>query len=114
MLNIDENWTVEAVSNIVKNCMEHTPVDGSIDIEYGENPLYTYINIKDTGEGISNEDLPHIFERFYKGKNAGKDSVGIGLAFARQIINMEKGSIEVTSKKGQGSSFLIKFYKAAV
>ena len=114
LLNIDENWTVEAVSNIVKNCMEHTPASGSIDIEYGENPLYTYIRIKDTGEGISNEDLPHIFERFYKGKNAAKDSVGIGLAFARQVINMENGSIEVSSRKGEGSSFFIKFHKGAV
>lgn len=114
MLNIDENWTVEAVSNIVKNCMEHTPEFGSINIEYGENPLYKYISIKDTGEGISDEDLPHIFERFYKGKNAGKDSVGIGLAFAKQIIIKENGSIEVTSKKGEGSTFFIKFYKGAV
>lgn len=114
MLNIDENWTVEAVSNIVKNCMEHTPEFGSINIEYGDNPLYKYISIKDTGEGIAEEDLPHIFERFYKGKNAGKDSVGIGLAFARQIISMENGSIEATSKKDEGSCFLIKFYKGAV
>lgn len=111
MLKLDENWTVEAISNIVKNCMEHTPEGGSIDIEYGENPIYAYISITDTGEGISEKDLPHIFERFYKGENAGKDSVGIGLAFARQIINMENGSIEVTSQKGEGSSFFIKFYK---
>lgn len=111
MLKLDENWTVEAISNIVKNCMEHTPEGGSIDIEYGENPIYTYISIKDTGEGISDKDIHHIFERFYKGENAGKDSVGIGLAFARQIINMENGSIEVTSQKGEGSSFFIKFYK---
>lgn len=114
MGNLDENWTVEAISNIVKNCMEHTPEGGSINIEYGENPIYTYISISDTGEGISEEDLPHIFERFYKGKNAGKDSVGIGLAFAKQIINMENGSIEVTSKNGEGSCFFVKFYKSSV
>lgn len=111
---IDENWTVEAVSNIVKNCMEHTPENGTISIEYGENPLYKFIKIKDTGEGISEEDLPHIFERFYKGKNAGKDSVGIGLAFARQIINMQNGTIEVSSQKSQGSIFCIKFYKSTI
>lgn len=109
-INVDENWTVEAIANIVKNCMEHTDIGGNIDIAYGKNPLYYYIIIKDNGVGIAEEDLPHIFKRFYKGKNAGKDSVGIGLAFAKQILNMEGGSIEVTSKEGKGSQFLIKFY----
>lgn len=113
-IKLDENWTVEAIANIVKNCMEHTPENGRISITYGNNPLYKYICIEDNGVGISEEDLPHIFKRFYKGKNAGKDSVGIGLAFAKQIINMEGGNIEVTSKKGEGSRFLIKFYKGAV
>ena len=94
--------------------MEHTPENGTISIEYGENPLYKFIKIKDTGEGISEADLPHIFERFYKGKNAGKDSVGIGLAFARQIINMQNGTIEVSSQKSQGSIFYIKFYKSTI
>ncbi len=109
-INVDENWTVEALANIVKNCMEHTREGGAIHITYGKNPLYNYICIRDNGVGISDEDLPHIFERFYKGKNAAKDSVGIGLAFAKQIINMENGNIEVTSKEGEGSRFLIKFY----
>ena len=111
LLNVDENWTVEAISNIVKNCMEHTGEGGMISISYGKNPLYSYITIKDNGAGINEQDLPHIFERFYKGKNAGKDSVGIGLAFAKQIINMENGTIEVTSREEEGSSFLIKFYR---
>ena len=110
-VNVDENWTVESISNIVKNCMEHTPKDGTIFIKYGKNPLYDYIIISDNGVGILDEDLPHIFKRFYKGKNASKDSVGIGLAFAKQIINMENGSIEVKSKQGEGTSFYIKFYK---
>ena len=113
-IRVDENWTVEAIANIVKNCMEHTPVNGQIDITYGKNPLYDYINIKDNGVGIASEDLPHIFKRFYKGKNASKDSVGIGLAFARQIITMEGGNIEVTSTKDVGSCFNIKFYKGAI
>lgn len=110
-VKLDTNWTVEAISNIVKNCMEHTPVGGRIDITYGKNPLYDYICIRDNGAGIAKEDLPHIFKRFYKGKNASKDSVGIGLAFAKQIINMENGSIDVTSKEGEGTSFVIKIYR---
>lgn len=114
LIKVDENWTVEALSNIVKNCMEHTPVNGQITISYGRNPLYEYITIADNGAGIASEDLPHVFKRFYKGKNAGKDSVGIGLAFAKQIINMENGSIEVTSKTGEGSKFVIKFYRGTV
>ena len=76
--------------------------------------MYEYITIADNGVGIAPEDLPHVFKRFYKGKNAGKDSVGIGLAFAKQIINMENGSIEVTSKTGEGSKFVIKFYRGTV
>lgn len=110
-VKLDVNWTVEAIANIVKNCMEHTPVDGRIDIAYGKNPLYDYIAIEDNGAGIVEEDLPHIFKRFYKGKNASKDSVGIGLAFAKQIINMENGSIDVTSTPNQGTKFLIKIYR---
>ncbi len=114
LIKIDENWTVEALSNIVKNCMEHTQDSGQITITYGQNPLYEYITIADNGVGIASEDLPHVFKRFYKGKNAGKDSVGIGLAFAKQIINMENGNIEVTSKQGEGSQFVIKFYRGTV
>lgn len=110
-VKLDTNWTVEAIANIVKNCMEHTPVNGRIDITYGKNPLYDYINIEDNGTGIAEEDLPHIFKRFYKGKNASKDSVGIGLAFAKQIINMENGSIDVVSEQDKGTKFIIKIYR---
>ncbi len=114
LINADENWIAEAISNIVKNCVEHTNYGGNITIKYGENPLFTYITIQDNGKGIEPKDLPHIFERFYKGKNADKDSVGIGLAFAKQIINLLNGSIEVTSKENEGSIFFIKFYKSSV
>lgn len=108
--NADMNWTVEALSNIVKNCMEHTPEGGSITIEYGQNAIYSFVSVKDTGDGIDSDDLPHIFERFYKGKNSGKDSVGIGLAMAKMIISLEEGKIEVSSKRGEGTEFLIKLY----
>lgn len=83
----DMNWSIEALVNIIKNCVEHTFSSGSLDISYEENSLYTEIVIKDSGEGIDKKDLPHIFKRFYKGKSSSKeDSVGIGLAMAKSII----------------------------
>ncbi len=108
---LDFSWTMEALGNIVKNCMEHTPQGGSIIIRYEQTSFYTMINIEDNGEGIAKEDLPHIFERFYKGKNSSPDSVGIGLALAKQIISLQKGVITVESSAGVGTSFTIKFYR---
>ncbi|HPU21790.1 MAG TPA: HAMP domain-containing sensor histidine kinase [Thermoclostridium caenicola] len=110
----DSNWTAEALANIVKNCMEHTPAGGRITIAFSENSLYTDITISDNGEGIHKQDLPHIFKRFYKGKNAHQDSIGIGLAMSRSIIENQNGTIEVSSEKGKGTTFTVKFYKGVV
>lgn len=107
----DMNWTVEALINILKNCIEHTPEKGSIEITYAENPVYTLISVADSGSGIDLEDLPYIFNRFYKGKNAGDDSVGIGLAMSGAIVSSQGGDITVKSEPGRGSEFTIKFYK---
>lgn len=106
----DLNWTVEALLNVVKNCVEHTPRGGSITIAARQNPLYTLITVADTGEGIAAEDQPHLFERFYKGKNASRDSVGIGLAMARTILRAQGGDISVKSRPGEGSVFSIKVF----
>ncbi len=110
----DFNWTAEALINILKNCIEHTKDGGEIKISFIENELYTEIIISDNGKGIAKEDLPYIFQRFYKGKNAGEDSVGIGLAMAYSIIKSQQGDIEVKSKIGQGTGFFIKFYKQVI
>lgn len=107
----DYHWSLEAVLNVVKNCLEHTPQGKKVDISFAENPLYTEIRIQDEGCGIAKEDLPHIFERFYKGKNASKDSVGIGLALAQSIVQGQGGDISVYSIEGKGSTFSIKWYK---
>lgn len=107
----DFNWTVEALINILRNCVEHTQRNGSIDISFAENVLFTEITIKDNGKGIRREDLPYLFNRFYKGKNASDESVGIGLAMAHSIITNQNGHIEVSSNLGEGTTFLIKFYK---
>ena len=107
----DRNWAIEAISNIIKNCMEHTPENGHIMVRASENILYTKIIIEDTGPGINKDDLPHIFERFYKGKNSATSSVGIGLALSKMIIQNQNGSIKAENKKEGGSRFIIKFYK---
>lgn len=110
----DLYWTTEALINIIKNCIEHTGEDGRISIFFDENPLFTEIKISDNGSGIEKEDLPYIFKRFYKGKNAGEDSVGIGLAMAKTIVTSQNGDINVSSRKNEGTCFIIKFYKVTV
>lgn len=110
----DLNWTTEALINIIKNCIEHTGEDGRISIFFDENPLFTEIKISDNGSGIEKEDLPYIFKRFYKGKNAGEDSVGIGLAMAKSIVTSQNGDINVSSRKNEGTCFTVKFYKVTV
>ena len=106
----DLNWQVEAIINILKNCIEHSSENSFINIEVIDNKIYKEIIIKDSGEGIDKKDLLHIFERFYKGKNSSKDSVGIGLALAKKIIEMNNGSISVNSVKGKGTVFTIRYY----
>ncbi|PIH03137.1 sensor histidine kinase [Clostridium combesii] len=110
----DLNWTIEALINIIKNCIEHTQEGGIISISFDENPLFTEIKIWDNGNGIQKEDLPYIFKRFYKGKNASEESIGIGLAMAKSIIISQNGDINVTSRKNEGTCFNIKFYKVAI
>lgn len=107
----DLNWTSEAVINILKNCVEHTPEGGEISISFAENALYTEVIIADNGKGIPKEELPYVFQRFYKGKNASEDSVGIGLALSHSIITSQNGDFNIKSEKGIGTQFHIKIYK---
>ena len=107
----DIEWSSEALGNIIKNCIEHTKEGGNLDISYEENPIYSEIVIKDNGEGIDKEDIPNIFKRFYKGKNSKSDSVGIGLAMAKSIIESQNGDIYVKSEKNMGTEFHITFHK---
>lgn len=107
----DAKWQIEAITNILKNCIEHSKEDSTITIDIDSNKIYKQITIRDNGEGIDEKDLPHIFERFYKGKNSSKDSVGIGLALAKTIIEKDNGSIKVDSIKGKETKFTIKYYE---
>ena len=110
----DMDWLAEAVGNIVKNSMEHTPEGGQISINAEENAIYTVLTIEDTGKGFDKNDIAHIFERFYKGKNSGSESVGIGLALCRTIITGLDGTIKAENGKNGGARFEIRFYKNVV
>lgn len=109
----DPSWTAEALTNIMKNCSEHMG-EGRLFITAHENPLYSEIVIRDTGSGIDPTDLPHLFERFYKGKNSGESSVGIGLALCRMIIAKQNGTVKAENVRGGGAMFTVRLYKGAV
>lgn len=106
-------WTAEALGNILKNCMEHTPDSGTITVTAEETALFTQITVEDTGPGFSEKDIPHLFERFYKGDNASESSYGIGLALARMVITAQNGTIQAMNTDS-GAKFVIKFYKQVI
>lgn len=110
----DMNWSVEAVQNIIKNCLEHTNDNGILEISTNKANVYNELIIKDNGSGIDKDDLPHIFERFYHGKNSSSDSVGIGLALSKEILSNQNARIEVSSTANKGTEFRIRFYKTVV
>ena len=112
-LNCDLVWTAEALGNILKNCMEHTPEGGIVTVTSSETALYTQIEVEDTGDGFAPKDIPHLFERFYKGSNASENSYGIGLALARTVIMTQNGAVQAMNGK-KGAKFVLKFYKQVI
>lgn len=110
----DENWSIEAFENIIKNCLEHTEDGGALNITANTTNVYNEFVISDNGCGIAKEDLPHIFERFYHGKNSSAESVGIGLALSKAVFAKENADISVESQEGIGTKFIIRFYKFVV
>lgn len=109
VITADLEWTMEALMNLMKNCMEHNR-GGIIHCSYAQNPLYTEIFIRDEGEGFVREDIPHLFERFYRGKNAGEGGIGIGLALSKEIIERQNGTIRAKNAAEGGALFEIRFY----
>jgi len=105
----DSKWQVEALTNILKNGIEHSKNGSNIEIKYEQNPVYSFVSIQDHGSGISEKDKKHIFERFYKGEKADPNSIGIGLALSKTIIEEDKGTIQVESDS-QGTTFIIKYF----
>lgn len=109
-INCDYKWQIEALTNILKNSIEHSYENNKVLIESSENNAYVKITIKDFGAGIAKEDINHIFERFYKGKDSDYDSIGIGLALSKSIIEKQNGKISVESRN-DGTTFTIKYFK---
>ena len=110
----DPLWLKEALLNIVKNCMEHTPAGGAVTVDVNDTAVATEIVIRDTGPGIDEEDLPRLFERFYRGKNAGPNSVGIGLAFTNQVVRALGGTVRVKNAPDGGAVFTVRLIKMNV
>lgn len=106
----DLEWTSEAVVNVLKNCWEHTPQDGKVFVSWSHNPLYVQLIIEDSGTGFAKEDLPHLFERFYRGTNAAKDSAGIGLALSKLIMEQQNGHILAENSLQGHARFIFKWY----
>lgn len=106
----DRHWTAEALSNLIKNCSEHAREGGSITIKYHQNPLYTEILVADNGPGFDEEDIHHLFQRFYRGKNAGRDSIGIGLALSKSLIERQNGTLRADNGQDGGACFTVRFY----
>ena len=107
----DYRWTLEAVTNIIKNCIEHTQESKKIHIQIRVTNVYTELIIEDEGEGIDEKDLKHIFERFYKGKNSSENSFGIGLSLSKTILEKQNASISCSSVLHKGTTFKIYFYE---
>ena len=107
----DLEWTMEALINLIKNCMEHSKPGGVVHCGYLGNPLYAEIRVWDEGAGFDTEDLPHLFERFYRGRRAVFDGIGIGLALARSIIELQNGTITARNLQNGGACFEIRMYR---
>lgn len=111
IVSIDYTWQLEALTNIIKNAIEHSKNNSKIHIKIEDSSVFTKIIIADEGEGISKKDLPHIFQRFYKSEKSSENSIGIGLSLAKTIIEKDNGYINVKSEEGKGTTFYIKYMK---
>lgn len=109
-INCDYRWQVEALTNILKNAVEYSYPESKILILCEDNNIYAQIKIIDNGKGMDPEDAKNIFKRFYKGKNANQDSVGIGLSLSKAIIEKDNGIINIETKKDYGTTFIIKYF----
>lgn len=117
----DARWTTEALENVLKNCMEHTPAGGTVRLQACEDALACRITVTDSGPGIAAEDLPHIFERFYRGRSGvpygergSAQGFGIGLALARALISAQGGALSAANAPSGGAQFSIAFPKLTV
>ena len=110
----DLHYTSEAIVNLLKNAIEHTPEGGTVTVTANGSNISSNITITDTGEGIPEKELPHIFERFYRSSEYTKNGFGIGLAFAKKVISAQDGSLKAANHKPHGAMFDIHFYKTTI
>ena len=110
----DLHYTSEAVVNLLKNAIEHTPEGGAVTVAARDSNISSNITILDTGAGIPEPELPHIFERFYRSSEYTKNGFGIGLAFAKKVISAQDGSLKASNHKPHGAAFEIHFYKTTI
>ncbi len=108
----DLHYTSEAIVNLLKNAIEHTPAGGTVTVTAGESPMFRFITIADTGTGIPEAELPHIFERFYRSSDYTKHGYGIGLAFAQKVISAQEGRLKAANREPHGAVFDIRFYQS--
>lgn len=106
----DMEWTMEAVMNLMKNCIEHSKEGGTVYCDYAANALYAEIRIWDEGTGFAAGDIPHLFERFYRGKDAGEKGIGLGLSIARSVFERQNGILTARNLPWGGACFEIKIY----
>lgn len=110
IIRCDMEWTREAVGNIVKNALDHTKAGGMIQISWDETPLMFRISVSDNGDGIDEEDIHHIFKRFYRSKKSlDTQGIGLGLPLAKSIVEGQGGTISVQSKSRAGTTFVLSF-----
>lgn len=110
----DKFWLTDALVNVVKNCMEHTPNGGTISISVSSNAVFTCIQIRDTGPGIPPEELPKVFDRYHKGKDSSSNSIGIGLTLTKRVIHDMGGTIQADNAPEGGALFTIHLFKVNV
>ena len=111
--NGDAAWSAEALGNILKNCMEHTPAGGCVRVQASEDAVAFRLSVADTGPGIAAEDLPRLFERFYRG--AGSEGFGIGLALAQALVTAQGGTLRAgNDRETGGARFDLTFPKVVV
>ena len=112
-IEADPDWTVEALMNLIKNCLEHSPPGGAVHCLCTSSALYTEVRIRDEGNGFSPEDLPHLFERFYRGADAGPGGVGIGLSLAKELLERQNAVLTAENPPEGGGQFTVRFYPPA-
>lgn len=109
-VDVDIHWICEAIINVLKNCIEHSPIDGEVTISYQVTPLYAEILITDEGDGLKETESNKIFDRFYTRKTDDPTALGLGLAFSREIIELQNGTIRAYKRPDVGTCFEIRLY----